>query len=928
MLAMSMCAGRVSADAVDIRVSASPDDAEESSNGAVAKASSDLELVFDSGGNQTVGIRFRAVAIPQGAAITDAYIQFKVDEASSQATALSIAGEASDNAAKFGSSSFNISSRPRTAANVAWLPAPWPTVGAAGPEQRTPNLAPVIQEIVSRPGWSSGNSLAIIITGSGERVAESYNGDRAGAPLLHVEFGGAPQIQPPTVDPLTTDDPTPTITGGWDEITANSLTVTVNAVLYTLGDGNLSSTGGSWSLTIPAGDALSDGTYDVTATVTDGSGNSVDDPTSGELVIDTGAPQIQPPTVDPLTTSDSTPTITGTWDQTPGNNLTVTVNAVLYALGDGNLSSAGVNWSLTIPAGDALSDGTYDVRATVSDASGNSVDDLTSGELIIDTGIGGSTPIEHVIVVVGENRTFDNVFGVYSPGPGQSIDNLLSRGIVNPDGSPGPNFSDAAQNQAVSRGTYSIDPPRIGVYPTLPRPSTTDAKRQTNFVPDLRFPDDLPNGPFQITDYVDYADFAGDPVHRFFQMWQQVDTGALDLLVWVSETAGEGPDSPSTPGGSCGDGPFSSEGMGFYNMTTGDAPYFKSLAQQYAISDNFHQGIMGGTGANYFYIATGDVAFYNEDGALAAPPANQIENPDPQPGTDNCYTRDGYEGGSYVNCADPGQPGVAAIRDYLDTLPYPSFRDGRCEANTYYLVNNYEPGYFPSGAPRPLGPDKYTAPPQTVPTIAEALASGGVSWKWYTGGRLGGGGYCAVCDALTFSREVMTTSLKDNLHGLNQFWDDVADAATMPAVSFIAPNTGKSGHPGNSTLAKFESFVKGVVDAVKANPELWASTAIFITMDEGGGYYDSGYIQPIDFFGDGPRIPLIVVSPYARAGHVDHTYSNQASILKFIEANWGLAPLSARSHDNLPNPVTQGDPYVPVNSPAVGDLMTLFDFSN
>ena len=109
---------------------------------------------------------------------------------------------------------------------------------------------------------------------------------------------------------------------------------------------------------------------------------------------------------------------------------------------------------------------------------------------------------------------------------------------------------------------------------------------------------------------------------------------------------------------------------------------------------------------------------------------------------------------------------------------------------------------------------------------------------------------------------------------------------------------------------------------------MWNSTAIFVTFDEGGGYYDSGYIQPLDFFGDGTRIPMIVVSPYTKRGHISHTYTDHVSILKFIEANWKLAPLTNRSRDNLPNPVADSsNPYVPLNSPAIGDMMDLFNFN-
>jgi phospholipase C len=115
---------------------------------------------------------------------------------------------------------------------------------------------------------------------------------------------------------------------------------------------------------------------------------------------------------------------------------------------------------------------------------------------------------------------------------------------------------------------------------------------------------------------------------------------------------------------------------------------------------------------------------------------------------------------------------------------------------------------------------------------------------------------------------------------------------------------------------------------VQANKALWADTAIFITEDEGGGYYDSGYVQPVDFFGDGTRIPLIVVSPFAKPGHIDHQYADHVSIDKFIEANWGLPAITDRSRDNFPNPIqTSANPYVPVNSPALDDLFGLFNFN-
>jgi len=118
-----------------------------------------------------------------------------------------------------------------------------------------------------------------------------------------------------------------------------------------------------------------------------------------------------------------------------------------------------------------------------------------------------------------------------------------------------------------------------------------------------------------------------------------------------------------------------------------------------------------------------------------------------------------------------------------------------------------------------------------------------------------------------------------------------------------------------------------VVDGLKRHPDLFEDTVFFVTFDEGGGYWDSGFFQPIDFFGDGPRIPMIAVSQYSRGGRIVHSYADHASVLKFIERNWFLKPLTARSRDNLPNPVsTLASPYVPKNMPALSDLFDMFDF--
>jgi hypothetical protein len=177
---------------LEVQVTTGSDDAEEFANGNMYLTSSDLELTFNAGGDQTVGMRFNGIGIPQGASIINAYIQFQVDDPATAPTTLEIRGEATDNAPTFTGTTGNISTRFVSLASVPWAPVPWPTTGLAGPDQQTPDLSPVIEEIISRPGWTSGNSMVIIITGTGERVADSYEGSAPGAPLLHIEYAGTP----------------------------------------------------------------------------------------------------------------------------------------------------------------------------------------------------------------------------------------------------------------------------------------------------------------------------------------------------------------------------------------------------------------------------------------------------------------------------------------------------------------------------------------------------------------------------------------------------------------------------------------------------------------------------------------------------------------------------------------------------------------
>jgi phospholipase C len=613
------------------------------------------------------------------------------------------------------------------------------------------------------------------------------------------------------------------------------------------------------------------------------------------------------------------------------------------------------------------------------------------------------TPIKHVIVLIGENRTFDHVFATYVPKSEDKVSNLLAKGIINAQGAPGKNFSRAAQFQAVPpfQTSYfiSLDNSQKVPYQLLPTPTLNFAPTHTTFPfgtptgfldaiepslepadefllttgaaggfsqtfvqpdPDTRVQnfDALPNGPFPLMGpNLPYDSYTGDTTHRLFEMWQQSDcnitnatrrnpSGCLsDLYPFVItnytnqlDSVFDNPPAIDDNGGG--------NSMAFYNVQAGDVPVLKALADEYSMSDNFHQAFMGGTGANHVMLGTGDAIFWSDGMGHPTKPPSHIANPDPLPGTDDVYTVDLLFDGNFAECGDPSQPGIEPIREYLKSLPYKP--DPKCKRGHYYMVNNDNPGFLPDGTIDTAGIAKGgSVPPTNVRTIGEALNEKGISWAYYGGAYnaavnlqynpastdpavLIGAAYCNICNFESYATAIMANPAQraEHIKDATDFFAAI-EAEALPAVSFVKPDGLIDGHPASSKLDLFEAMVKKIVDRLKAHPDLFADTALMVTFDEGGGYYDSGYIQPLDFFGDGPRIPMIIVSPFTRGGHISHTYTDHVSVLKFIERNWDLEPLTHRSRDNFPNPVTEDDnPYVPLNSPAVGDLFDLFRFDH
>jgi phospholipase C len=427
-------------------------------------------------------------------------------------------------------------------------------------------------------------------------------------------------------------------------------------------------------------------------------------------------------------------------------------------------------------------------------------------------GIKTETPIKHVIVVIGENRTFDHVFGTYVPNPSQSILNLLSEGTIHANGSSGQNFAAARQFTTGPQTSYyiGVTSPQKTAYSVLPAPTLGGAPNQpsptsppftglsqaqlaaiepsletddlvllttgatgaaaTSGAPDTRVANfaNLPNGPFQLTGpHLPYDSYTGDTAHRFYQMWQQSDcsignasasnpTGCLNDLYPFVMTTYAGPTADKGGGSS----------MAFYSMQTDDAPLLKKLADEYTISDNYHQPGMGGTGIQHVFLAAGDDIFWSDGaGNPRVPPASQIANPNPKPGTNNQYTIDGR----YSDCSSTLNPGVLPIVSYLSMLPYEV--SANCATGHYYMLNNTNPGFLPNGQIDTSGiATGGSIPPSGVRTIGDALNDKKISWAYYGGAynaavNLANGStnpadaigqaYCNICNFESYATSIM-----------------------------------------------------------------------------------------------------------------------------------------------------------------------------
>ena len=191
----------------------------------------------------------------------------------------------------------------------------------------------------------------------------------------------------------------------------------------------------------------------------------------------------------------------------------------------------------------------------------------------------------------------------------------------------------------------------------------------------------------------------------------------------------------------------------------------------------------------------------------------------------------------------------------------------------------------------------WSYPCYNIPSLPQLLNQAGISWRYYAGSN--------IWNAPNLIQPLYNTP--NDSHNPNQFLSDIS-LGQMATVSWVTPPSNMSDHPPQS-LQGGQNFVTGIINAIM-NSSYWNNTAIFLTWDDWGGFYDHVPPPVVDGVGLGPRVPLIVISPYAKHSYISHAQGEFSSFTKFVEENYNLPNLGQR--DSLAS---------------TSDLMDFFDFN-
>lgn len=253
-----------------------------------------------------------------------------------------------------------------------------------------------------------------------------------------------------------------------------------------------------------------------------------------------------------------------------------------------------------------------------------------------------------------------------------------------------------------------------------------------------------------------------------------------------------------------------------------------------------------------------------------------------------------YNGDESMGYYDSSVSGISTLWGYAQQYAiadnYFGSVIGEAPTNPLYMVAaadndrvySVQPYYGPCNKP------DAAAVPLTFPNVGDQLTQKGVSWAAYQESN----GNCSAYSPLHNPFQYFTSTYQVT-KDYSQFATDLS-SGNFPAVSFIFPSNHNDMHPGFAPITNGISFIDTIVKELQASP-VWSSTAVIVTWDTFGGWYDHVPPPTVDSQGLAPRVPLIVISPLAKQGYVSHVQMDHVSILRFIQNNWGLSTLNSRN---------------------------------
>jgi acid phosphatase len=452
--------------------------------------------------------------------------------------------------------------------------------------------------------------------------------------------------------------------------------------------------------------------------------------------------------------------------------------------------------------------------------------------------------IDTVVVIYAENRSFDNLYGFF---PGANGWNHVT-----------PKLS----AQRDRDGSMLKELPAIwtGLTAKGETPAVTEA--QTQHLPDRPFAIDDPKGFNTRLDVI-----TRDLWHLFYQNQMQIDGGRNDKFAAYADSGGLV--------------------MGYYENDAKNLPLWR-VARRYVLADNYFMGAFGGSFLNHQWLICACTPTYPD--ADKTPAKEKIAAVEP-------------DGVTLTLAGD-------SPKSALDGPP--KFANNGTITPDFFAINTMQPPYQPSANKPAPGADPAladpanptTLPPQTQQTIGDLLSAKGVSWAWYAGawqmaldGKTGSPfpifqfhhqpfNYFADMAPGTQAR---ADHLRDGGLDGTAFIKDI-DEGRLPQVTFYKPQGNLNEHSGYASVLAGDKHIADVIAHLQKSKQ-WPHMLILVTYDENGGYWDHVAPPKGDRWGPGSRVPLIIVSPYARHGYVDHTQYDTTSILRFITRRFGLPTL-------------------------------------